>query len=114
MSNLCTLRALQPFLHRDVRVGDGRIGISTSGNSDILITSFGRAKQMGIITIGLSGGEGGKMKTSRIVGYRPVVSRTSIDRIRECRVFAYKILWDLVHTLFSGHRRWVAATGVAP
>ena len=45
--------------------GDGLIGISTSGNSANLIAAFAKAKEMGIVTIGLAGGDGGKMKTSR-------------------------------------------------
>ncbi|MBV8440526.1 MAG: SIS domain-containing protein, partial [Hyphomicrobiales bacterium] len=44
--------------------GDGLIGISTSGNSGNLISAFAKAKEMGLATIGLAGGDGGKMKTS--------------------------------------------------
>src|SRR5208283_4831033 len=44
------------------KAGDGLIGISTSGNSSNLISAFAKAKEMGIATIGLAGGDGGKMK----------------------------------------------------
>ena len=35
------------------KAGDGLIGISTSGNSSNLIAAFAKAKEMGIVTIGL-------------------------------------------------------------
>ena len=46
------------------RRGDALIGISTSRNSDNLMTAFAKAKEMGLVTIGLAGGDGGKMKQS--------------------------------------------------
>jgi D-sedoheptulose 7-phosphate isomerase len=86
------------------RAGDGLIGISTSGNSSNLITAFAKAKEMGLVTIGLSGGEGGKMKTGGVCDYCLVVPTSSIHRIQECHVTAYHILWDLVHTLLADDR----------
>ena len=53
--------------------GDGLIGISTSGNSVNLIAAFAKAKEMGIATIGLAGGDGGRMKSSGAVDYCLVV-----------------------------------------
>jgi D-sedoheptulose 7-phosphate isomerase len=86
------------------RAGDGLIGISTSGNSSNLIAAFAKAKEMGLVTIGLSGGDGGKMKTSGVCDHCLVVPTTSIHRIQECHVAAYHILWDLVHTLLADDR----------
>ena len=37
------------------RRGDALIGISTSGNSENLMTAFAKAREMGVVTIGLSG-----------------------------------------------------------
>src|ERR1700751_1305681 len=86
------------------KAGDGLVGISTSGNSSNLITAFAKAKEMGLVTIGLSGGDGGKMKTSGLCDHLLVVATTSIHRIQECHVAAYHILWDLVHTLLADDR----------
>jgi D-sedoheptulose 7-phosphate isomerase len=86
------------------RSGDGLIGISTSGNSGNLLTAFAKAKEMGIATVGLAGGDGGKMKTAGVVDYCLVVPTTSIHRIQESHVIAYHILWDLVHTLLADDR----------
>lgn len=86
------------------RAGDGLVGISTSGNSANLIAAFTKAKEMELTTIGLTGGDGGKMKASGVVDYCLVVPGTSIHRIQECHVAAYHILWDLVHTLLADDR----------
>jgi D-sedoheptulose 7-phosphate isomerase len=86
------------------RKGDALIGISTSGNSQNLIAAFVKAKEMGVATIGLTGGEGGKMKSSGVVDHCLVVPSTSIHRIQECHVAAYHIMWDLVHTLLADER----------
>jgi D-sedoheptulose 7-phosphate isomerase len=94
------------------RTGDALIGISTSGNSSNLIAAFAKAKEMGLVTIGLAGGDGGRMKTAGLVDYCLVVPATSIHRVQECHVTAYHILWDLVHTLLADNRG-AAATGSA-
>ena len=86
------------------KAGDGLIGISTSGNSSNLITAFAKAKEMGLCTIGLAGGDGGKMKSSGLCDYCLVVPTTSIHRIQESHVTAYHILWDLVHTILASDR----------
>ena len=86
------------------KAGDGLIGISTSGNSSNLIAAFAKAKEMGLCTIGLSGGDGGKMKSSGVCDHCLVVPTTSIHRIQESHVTAYHILWDLVHTILASDR----------
>jgi D-sedoheptulose 7-phosphate isomerase len=86
------------------KAGDALIGISTSGNSANLISAFAKAKEMGIVTIGLAGGDGGKLKTAGVVDHYLIVPTTSIHRIQECHVAAYHILWDLVHTLLADDR----------
>jgi D-sedoheptulose 7-phosphate isomerase len=84
------------------RRGDGLIGISTSGNSTNLLAAFAKAKELGIASIGLAGGDGGKMRNA--VDHCLVVPALSIHRIQECHVIAYHILWDLVHTLMADRR----------
>ena len=86
------------------RRGDGLIGISTSGNSGNLLNAYAKAKQMGVVTIGLSGYDGGKMARSADVDHCLVVDSDSIHRIQETHVAIYHILWDLVHTLLADDR----------
>ena len=86
------------------RAGDGLIGISTSGNSANLLAGFAKAKELGIVTVGLCGGDGGRMQSSGVVDHCLVVPTPSIHRVQECHVIAYHILWDLVHTLLAEQR----------
>jgi D-sedoheptulose 7-phosphate isomerase len=93
--------------------GDALVGISTSGNSSNLMAAFAKAKEMGIVTIGLAGGDGGKMKSAGVVDFCLVVPTTSIHRTQECHVAAYHILWDLVHTLLADDRGSATTKGAA-
>jgi D-sedoheptulose 7-phosphate isomerase len=86
------------------RKGDGLIGISTSGNSANLLSAFARAKEIGMATIGLAGGDGGRMRSAGVVDHCLVVPTPSIHRVQESHVVAYHILWDLVHTLLADQR----------
>jgi len=95
------------------RAGDALIGFSTSGDSANLIHAFAKAREMGIATLGLAGGEGGRMRTSGVVDHLLVVPTTSIHRIQECHVAAYHILWDLVHTLLADDRGSAMARGTS-
>ncbi|MGI9169464.1 MAG: D-sedoheptulose-7-phosphate isomerase [Caulobacteraceae bacterium] len=95
------------------RAGDALIGFSTSGNSANLIAAFAKARRMGMVTLGMAGGDGGAMKTAGVVDHLLVVPTASIHRVQECHVAAYHILWDLVHTLLADDRGSAAAKGKA-
>jgi D-sedoheptulose 7-phosphate isomerase len=86
------------------RRGDGLIGFSTSGNSNNLLRAFAKARQMGISTFGLTGGDGGQMSQSGVVDHCLVVATDSIHRVQEVHVLVYHLLWDLVHTLLADSR----------
>jgi len=84
------------------RSGDVLIGVSTSGRSANLLAAFAKARELGIATIALAGGDGGAMPDA--VDHCLVVPSSSIHRIQEAHVVAYHILWDLVHTLLADAR----------
>jgi D-sedoheptulose 7-phosphate isomerase len=83
------------------RRGDVLFGISTSGSSANLIAAFAKAREMGLVTIGLAGGDGGRMKSCELLDHCLVVPSASIHRIQESHVTAYHVLWDLVHALLG-------------
>ena len=83
---------------------DCLVGISTSGNSDNLLTGFAAAKRQGAATLGLAGGDGGRMRASADVDLCLVVPTDSIHRVQETHVALYHILWDLTHTLLADDR----------
>ena len=86
------------------RKGDGLIGFSTSGNSANLLSAFRRARDMGVVTIGMAGGDGGAMAAGKDLDHCLTVATDSIHRIQETHVATYHILWDLVHTLLADDR----------
>lgn len=91
-------------LQAHARRGDGLIGFSTSGNSENLMSAFAKARELGLVTIGLAGGDGGQMRRSGLLDHCLVVDTDSIHRVQEVHVSLYHILWDLTHTLLADHR----------
>lgn len=83
------------------RSGDALVGLSTSGNSPNLIAAFEQARSMGMLTIALSGGNGGQMADSAVVDLCLTVATDSIHRVQETHVAVFHILWDVVHTLLG-------------
>jgi D-sedoheptulose 7-phosphate isomerase len=87
-----------------VRAGDALIGVSTSGNSENLLAAFTAAKERGVVTLGLAGGDGGRMRGFADLDHCLVVPSDSIHRVQESHVALYHILWDLTHTLLADDR----------
>ncbi|BBP04284.1 phosphoheptose isomerase [Sulfuriferula plumbiphila] len=87
-----------------LRPGDALIGVSTSGNSENVLTAFTAAKARGAVTIGLAGGDGGRMRGFTDLDHCLVVPSDSIHRVQESHVALYHILWDLTHTLLADDR----------
>lgn len=80
--------------------GDVLIGISTSGNSENIINAFSTAKEMGIITVSLTGKHGGKMKNLSIININ--VDSDDTPRIQESHILIGHIICELVEEkLFS-------------
>ncbi len=86
------------------RTEDGLMGFSTSGNSKDLMEGYRKAKELGMVTFGMAGGDGGTMKSSHLVDHCLVVETDSIHRVQESHVTCYHIIWDLVHTLLANQR----------
>ncbi len=82
------------------RSGDVMLAISTSGNSENVIQAVKTAKDMGIYTAGITGGDGGKL--ARIVDIPIIVGSNSVPRIQECHIMTGHIICQLVdHILFE-------------
>jgi D-sedoheptulose 7-phosphate isomerase len=93
--------------------GDGLVGFSTSGNSENLLAAFARAKELGVVTIGLAGNDGGRMARGHSLDHCLIVESDSIHRIQETHVAIYHILWDLVHTLLAEDRGGLGSEGAS-
>lgn len=74
--------------------GDVLVGISTSGNSENVISAFEVAKKRGILTIGLLGKGGGK--ASGLVNQSIIIPSKSTARVQEMHILIGHILCDLI------------------
>jgi D-sedoheptulose 7-phosphate isomerase len=83
--------------------GDILLAISTSGTSANIISAIHTAREGEIYTVGLTGGDGGKMLP--LVDLALVVESRSTPRIQEVHIFAGHLVCELVeHILFKGDR----------
>ena len=74
--------------------GDVLIGISTSGNSKNVIKAIETANALGVITIGMTGSTGGKMRS--LCQYLLAVPSDDTPRIQESHILLGHILCELV------------------
>ena len=78
--------------------GDLFIGISTSGNSEVVLKAFDTAREMGCNTIGLSGRDGGKM--NGLCDLNIIIPSNTTARIQEMHILVGHILCQAVDDLF--------------
>jgi len=83
------------------RKGDILIGISTSGNSKNVIKALEIANEIGMITVGLTGENGGKMRDT--CKYLINVPSKDTPRIQEAHIMIGHIICEIVEKeLFNG------------
>ena len=76
--------------------GDVVIGISTSGNSKNVFNGLKASKELGAITVGLLGNDGGIIKNS--VDISIIVDSSSTPHIQEVHRVIYHIICDIVES----------------
>jgi D-sedoheptulose 7-phosphate isomerase len=79
------------------RPGDVAVGLSTSGNSPNVAHALKAARQLGLATLALSGGEGGPVAAAAELAI--VVPSRSTPRIQEVHITIGHVLCDLVDFL---------------
>ena len=79
--------------------GDLLIGISTSGNSENILSALSTAKEFGCQTLGLSGRNGGKM--NELCAINLVVPSNDTPRIQEMHILIGHILCQAVDDAFE-------------
>jgi D-sedoheptulose 7-phosphate isomerase len=81
--------------------GDMAIAISTSGNSANVLRALTVCQELGIRTIGLTGGNGGKMTS--LVDHLLCVSATSVTpRIQETHILIGHVICEMVDEVLFG------------
>jgi D-sedoheptulose 7-phosphate isomerase len=76
------------------RKGDIAWGMSTSGTSANVVKGLEAAKKIGMVTIGLTGRDGGDV--AKIADYALNVSSTSTPRIQEVHITAGHVICEMV------------------
>lgn len=79
------------------RRGDMALGISTSGKSANINRALQAAREIGLLTVGFSGRDGGRMPEH--CDYCFTVPSFSIHRIQETHETLLHVLWDLIHMI---------------
>jgi D-sedoheptulose 7-phosphate isomerase len=77
------------------RPEDVAVGVSTSGGSENVLAGFAAAHQVGMVTVGLAGYDGGRMAEPGVVDHLLVVPSPSVHRIQEAQTTLYHRLWTL-------------------
>ncbi len=86
------------------RAGDVALGISTSGKSPSVLRAIEAARSLGLKTIGLTGGDGGKLVELVDVSLRVSASTLSC-RIQETHILVGHVLCELVDRRLFGMSR---------
>ena len=80
---------------------DIALGISADGNSPSVLAGLDAARELGLLTIALAGGDGGRIAASKAVDHLLVTASADPRGVKELQVTADHVLWELVHVFFG-------------
>jgi D-sedoheptulose 7-phosphate isomerase len=80
---------------------DIALGIAADGNDRSVLRGLVTAREMGLLTVALTGGDGGAIGASPAVEH-VLTARSGDPRVvKEIHVTMYHLLWELVHVFFE-------------
>jgi D-sedoheptulose 7-phosphate isomerase len=80
---------------------DMALGVSPDGNCANVLHGLEQAREMGLLTIALTGGGGGLIARSPAVDHSFVAQSSDPLITKEVQVTTYHVLWELVHVFFE-------------
>lgn len=80
---------------------DIALAVSPDGHCPDVLRGLALAREIGMLTIALSGGDGGSVATSGAVQHCIVAHSDDPRVVKEVHVTSYHILWELVHIFFE-------------
>jgi len=80
---------------------DIALGISADGNSASVLAGLEAAAGLGLLTIALVGGDGGRIAATRAVDHVLLAAAADPRVVKELHVTTYHVLWELVHVFFE-------------
>ncbi len=72
------------------------MAISTSGNSENLVRAAREARRLGMLSVGIAGHDGGRMRAEGVLDHLFTVPSSSVHRIQEVQTTLYHLLFELV------------------
>ena len=96
------------------RPGDVAFGISTSGGSANVLQAFERAKQAGLVTVGMSGYGGGKMAELDCLDFLFPIPSSSVHRVQETQTTLYHVLWEVTQVALAAMAEPVISSSGPP
>ncbi len=82
------------------RPQDIALGFSPDGRCPNVLAALAQARQMGLLTLAMLGGDGGLL-SQEAVDYRFVVPADDPFIVQEVHETLYHVLWELVHVFFE-------------
>jgi D-sedoheptulose 7-phosphate isomerase len=80
---------------------DIALGISAGGDGASVLAGLETARELGLLTIALTGGDGGPIASSEAVDHLLTAASADPQVVKEMHVTAYHVLWELVHVFFE-------------
>jgi D-sedoheptulose 7-phosphate isomerase len=80
---------------------DIALGISADGNSVSVQAGLETAAALGLLTIALVGGDGGRIAADTAVDHLLLAASDDPRVVKEMHVTTYHVLWELVHVFFE-------------
>jgi D-sedoheptulose 7-phosphate isomerase len=92
------------FAHQLAVVADRRdiaLGISSDGHCENVLRGLRTARDMGLLTVALTGGDGGAIAAEPRLDHVLIAHSGDQSVVKEVHVTMYHVLWELVHVFFE-------------
>jgi D-sedoheptulose 7-phosphate isomerase len=80
---------------------DIALGISVDGSNASVLAGLQAARELGLLTIALAGGDGGLIAADAAADHLLLAPSADPRVVKELQVTIYHILWELVHVFFE-------------
>ena len=80
---------------------DIALGLSLDGDDASVLAGLAAARDRGMLTIALAGGDGGEIAAAHVADHLLTVASADPRVIKEVQVTTYHLLWELVHVFFE-------------
>lgn len=88
-------------LHQLAVGQDIALGLSVDGRCDNVLRGLQQARELGLLTVALVGGDGGPIARREVADHLLRASSDDPRVVKEVHVTMYHVLWELVHVFFE-------------